>query len=184
MTPVFFSSAKEFRKWFEKNHETADELLVGFWKVGSGKASMTWSESVDEALCFGWIDGVRRKIDDESYSIRFTPRRANSVWSAINIKKVEELKKTGLMSEAGLAAYDKRREDRSVIYAYENEPKEFGTELELVFKKSKKGWKFFQEQAPWYKRLLTSWVVSAKQEATRHKRLAKLIEASEQGRRL
>jgi uncharacterized protein YdeI (YjbR/CyaY-like superfamily) len=184
MEPIFFSSSMDFRAWLEENHKSAEELIVGFWKVDSGRPSMKWSESVDQALCFGWIDGVRRKIDDKSYSIRFTPRRPNSVWSAINIKKVEELKARGLMREAGTAAFERRREDRSVIYSYENEPQEFGAVFEQVFKESSRGWDFFQAQAPWYKRQMTSWVVSAKQESTRQKRLAKLIEACEEGRRI
>ena len=184
MKPRFFSSPEKFRKWLEDNHEVADELIVGFWKVVTGKPSMTWSESVDEALCFGWIDGVRKKLDQDSYSIRFTPRRTGSVWSSINLTKVEQLKEKGKMRPAGIAAYEKRRDDRSGIYSYENVPRELGTEYEQLFKESKNAWDFFESQAPWYKRQMTSWVVGAKQETTRQKRLAKLIEACEQKRRL
>ncbi|MEO6905944.1 MAG: hypothetical protein ABI148_06255, partial [Ginsengibacter sp.] len=119
--PTFFSTQAVFRKWLEKNHEKAGELLVGFYKVSSGKPSITWSESVDEAICFGWIDGIRRSIDEESYSIRFTPRKSTSIWSAINIKKVEELTKKKLMDPAGINAFSKRKEHKSRIYSYEKE---------------------------------------------------------------
>jgi uncharacterized protein YdeI (YjbR/CyaY-like superfamily) len=217
MKPTFFASQDEFRKWLEKNHETANELLVGFWKVGTGKPSMTWSESVDQALCFGWIDGVRKRYFpdqdtttpsaetaatphhpagktgtpplkgvelSEAYTIRFTPRRAKSVWSAINIAKVEELTKKGLMRPAGHAAYAKKDDKRAVIYAYENRPREFEPEYEKRFKKNKKAWEFFRSQAPSYQRTLIYWVMSAKQEATRNSRLEKLIEASKNKNRL
>src|SRR3954466_13273011 len=125
MTPTFFTKQSDFRKWLQKNHKKETELLVGFYKVNSGKPSMTWSESVDEALCFGWIDGVRRTIDETAYQIRFTPRKASSIWSAVNIKKVEELKKKGLMKEAGLEAFSKRKEERSAIYSHEKKVGEF-----------------------------------------------------------
>ena len=184
MTPKFFATQAEFRKWLEKNHEKETELLVGFYKVGSGKPSMTWSESVDQALCFGWIDGVRRSIDEESYSIRFTPRRPTSVWSAINIKKIEELTKLGLMRAAGIAAFEKRREDKSAIYTYENKPKEFSDELEKLFRRNKKAWEFFGRQPNGYRRNLMFWVMSAKQPATQLKRLEKLIGESEKGKRM
>jgi uncharacterized protein YdeI (YjbR/CyaY-like superfamily) len=145
---------------------------------------MTWSESVDQALCFGWIDGVRRRIDDDSYSIRFTPRRPNSVWSAINIKKVEELSASGLMHPIGLEAFRKRDEKKSAIYAYENRPKKFAPEFEDEFRKSQEAWEFFANQPPGYKQLCTHYVMSAKQEKTRISRLAKLILASKAGKRL
>ena len=184
MNPTFFSTQDDFRKWLAGHHETTGELLVGFWKVGSGKPSMTWSESVDQALCFGWIDGVRKRVDDESYTIRFTPRRPKSVWSAINIAKVEVLIATGLMQPAGLAAFEKREEHRSVIYSYENRPREFDAEYEKRFRKHKKAWAFFEAQPFGYRRLMVYWVVSAKQEATRLSRLEKLIAASVEGKRL
>jgi uncharacterized protein YdeI (YjbR/CyaY-like superfamily) len=182
--PTFFSTQDDFRQWLEKNHDKQDELLVGFWKLDTGKPSMTWSESVDQALCFGWIDGVRRRIDDESYSIRFTPRRPRSVWSAINIAKVENLKAKGLMHSSGLEAYDKRDEARSVIYSYENRPRELDPEFEKQFKKNKKAWAFFQSLPPGYRRQMIYWVVSARSESTRLKRLEQFIEACEQGKRL
>ena len=185
MKPKFFPTQEGFRKWLEENHEKRElNLLVGFYKVGTGKASMSWSESVDQALCFGWIDGVRRRVDEESYSIRFTPRRANSVWSAVNIAKVAELTEKGLMKPAGIAAFEKRDEKKSVIYAYENEAKQFSVEFEKQFKKNKKAWEFFENQANWYKKQMTNWVMSAKQEATRKRRFAKLIAESENAKRI
>lgn len=184
MEPKFFSSQNDFRKWLEKNHERANELLVGFWKVASGKPSMTWSESVDQALCFGWIDGVRRSHGDDAYTIRFTPRRPGSNWSAINIKKVAELKEKGLMHPAGHAAFDKRKDAKSAIYSYENRPKEFAPPLEKIFRRNKAAWKFFISQAPSYQRNCIHWVISAKQEATKQGRLEKLIRVSDEGKRL
>lgn len=182
--PKFFSSRQAFRKWLEKNHDKKGELLVGFYKVGSGRPSMTWSESVDQALCFGWIDGVRKSLGDDSYTIRFSPRRPNSIWSSINIKKVDELKKKGLMHDNGLAAFEKRDEKKSAIYEYENRPKELGPELESKFKKNKVAWAYFASQPPWYRRIGAHYVMSAKQEKTRVTRLDRLILASEAGKRL
>jgi uncharacterized protein YdeI (YjbR/CyaY-like superfamily) len=182
--PLFFPNQTDFRRWLEENHEKETELLVGFYKVGSGRPSMTWSESVDQALCFGWIDGVRKSIDAESYSIRFTPRKAKSVWSAVNIKKVADLTKKGLMQPAGIAAFEKRAEDRSKIYAYENERMEFSEDFEKSFKANERAWDFFEKQANWYKKQMTAWVMTAKQAATRENRLEKLIAASAGERRL
>jgi uncharacterized protein YdeI (YjbR/CyaY-like superfamily) len=184
MQPKFFATQEGFRAWLEKNHDKESELIVGFYRVGSGKLSMTWSEAVDQALCFGWIDGVRRRVDEESYSNRFTPRRANSNWSAVNIKKVEELTVKGLMKPAGIAAFEKRKEEKSAIYAYENEQKHFTGEFEKRFKANAKAWSFFEKQANWYKKQMTGWVMTAKQEATRARRLEKLIAESENGKRL
>lgn len=184
MTPTFFATQNEFRKWLQKHHKKETELLVGFYKVGSGKASMTWSESVDQALCFGWIDGVRRTVDEDSYCIRFTPRKATSIWSKINIKKVEELTKAGLMTEAGFKAFSLRKEHKSGIYSHEKEPTSFSADFEKQFKKKKAAWDFFNQQAPSYKKVITHWVMSAKQEATRQSRLEKLIKASEEKKRV
>jgi uncharacterized protein YdeI (YjbR/CyaY-like superfamily) len=184
MTPIFFPTKIDFRRWLEENHEKETELIVGFYKVGTGKPSMTWSEAVDEALCFGWIDGVRRSIDAESYTNRFTPRKPKSNWSAVNIKKVEELTAKGLMKPAGIAAFEKREEHRSRIYTYENEPKRFSEDFEARFRQREKAWDFFQKQANWYKKQMTGWVMAAKQEATRARRLEKLINESETGKRL
>ncbi len=138
MKPIFFSTPEEFRKWLEKNHQKEKELLVGFYKVGSKKPSITWPESVDQALCFGWIDGVRRSIDEESYSIRFTPRKPTSIWSAINIKKVEELTKAGLMKPEGLKAFELRKEEKSRVYSHEKETATLDPEFERTFKSNKK----------------------------------------------
>jgi len=184
MTPKFFPTPTDFRRWLEENHETAAEIIVGFYNVKSGKGGMNWSEAVDEALCFGWIDGVRRKVDGESYSNRFTPRRAASNWGAVNIKKVEELTAKGLMKPAGIAAFEKRRAEKSAIYAYENAQKELSGEFEARFKANESAWSFFEKQANWYKKQMVNWVMTAKQEATRERRLEKLIAESENEKRL
>ncbi|CAN5352714.1 YdeI/OmpD-associated family protein [soil metagenome] len=184
MTLKFFQTQNDFREWLEENHDQETEISVGYYNVKSGKKCITWSESVDEALCFGWIDGVRRKIDAESYSNRFTPRRASSNWSAVNIAKVAELTEKGLMKPAGIAAFEKRKEEKSAIYAYENELKQFSDEFEKRFKTSEKAWNFFEKQANWYKKQMINWVMTAKQEATRGKRLEKLIAESENGKRV
>lgn len=181
MTPIFFSKQADFRKWLQKNHQEETELLVGFYKVGSGKPSMTWSQSVDEALCFGWIDGVRKSIDEDSYQIRFTKRNATSIWSAINIKKIEELTKRGLMQPAGLASFEKRTESKSKIYSYEKDEAELSQGFEKQFKANKKAWDYFQALAPSYRKISMHWVMSAKQEATRIKRLHQLIVESAAG---
>jgi uncharacterized protein YdeI (YjbR/CyaY-like superfamily) len=182
--PTFFAASKDWRAWLEENHATASELLVGFYKVGSGKPSMTWPESVDQALCFGWIDGVRKRYDDESYTVRFTPRRAKSTWSAVNINKVEVLKKKGLLHPSGIAAYERRDGNNSRVYSFENEPKELDAQLERLFRKNKQAWQFFNDQPPWYRRMCIHWVMTAKQEKTRLTRLEKLIAASEAGKRV
>ncbi len=175
MEPIFFSSPLEFRKWLAENHKKETALLVGYYKVGSGKPSMTWSQSVDEALCYGWIDGVRNSIDEHRYQIRFTPRKATSIWSAVNIQKMEELTQKGLMQPAGLASFENRKESHSKIYAYEKEVMNFTPEMEEQFKTNKKAWEYFQALAPSYKKISTNWVMCAKQEATRIKRLNELI---------
>lgn len=180
-TPVFFSKQSDFRKWLDENHKKETELLVGFYKVESGKQSMTWSQSVDEALCYGWIDGVRKSIDKDRYQIRFTQRKPTSIWSAVNIKKVEELTRQGLLQPFGLESFGKRTESKSKIYAYENEKVEFSPDFEKQFESNKTAWGYFQSLAPSYRKTSTNWVMSAKQEATRIKRLYELIEDSEAG---
>lgn len=180
----FFSTQDEFRKWLMEHYTTAQELYVGFYKISSKKPSMTWSESVDQALCFGWIDGIRRSIDEESYCIRFTPRRSNSVWSDINIKKVENLTKAGLMTAEGLKAFNLRKDSKSGIYSYENEHGGFDTNFANTFKNNTIAWEFFSKQAPSYRKAITIWIMSAKQETTRLARLEKTINASEQQKRL
>jgi uncharacterized protein YdeI (YjbR/CyaY-like superfamily) len=182
--PTFFATPADFREWLENHHETEGELLVGFYKKGSGRPSITWPESVDEALSFGWIDGVRRRIDDESYSIRFTPRRRGSIWSAVNIGRVEELTRQGRMRPAGLAAFALREEAKSRVYAFENAPRELPPADEKKFRANRKAWKFFNEQPAGYRRLAIFWVTGAKREETRAKRLQQLIEDSGNGVRL
>lgn len=184
MTPQFFAAPIDFRRWLEANHDKEIELLVGFFKVGSGNASMSWSQSVDEALCFGWIDGVRRSIDAESYSIRFTPRKAKSIWSAVNIKKVAELTAKGLMQPAGIAAFAKREESKSNVYAYENAPAKLSDEFEARFKANETARRFFSAQAKSYQKRAIHWVMTAKQAATRENRLMKLIDDCENGRKI
>ena len=181
MAPTFFATQSDFRKWLEKNHKKETELVVGFFKVDSGKPSMTWSQSVDVALCFGWIDGVRNSIDKDSYQIRFTQRKPTSIWSAVNIQKIGELTKQGLMKQAGLASFENRKESKSKIYAYENAEVKLSTEFEKLFKANKKAWSYFQSLAPSYKKLSTHWVMRAKQDTTKIKRLKELIEDSEKG---
>src|SRR5216684_128228 len=183
MKPKFFPTLAAWRAWLEKHHHDHKQLLVGFYKKDSGKPSITWPQSVDGALCFGWIDGVRRRIDEVSYNIRFTPRRPRSIWSAVNIKRVEELRRQGLMSAAGIQAFEARQEDRSRIYAFEQQSIQFEDAQERRFKANAAAWKFFRSQPPSYQRVATWWVISAKREETKQKRLDRLITDSKQGRR-
>ena len=184
MEPTFFETGAAFRKWLQANHARETELLVGFWKVGSGKPSITWPQSVDEALCFGWIDGVRKSRDADSYTIRFTPRKPTSIWSTININKVAALKEAGLMQPAGLTAFELRKESRSNVYSYEKEASELDAACLRKFKAAKAAWAFFEEQPPGYRKQMIHRITDAKTEATRHSRLQKLIDASTEGRRL
>lgn len=182
--PTFFSTQEEFREWLAKNYDKQTELIVGYYKVKTGLPSMTWSQSVDQALCFGWIDGIRRRIDEKSYSIRFTPRRGDSIWSAVNIKKVAELKKIGLMKDAGLKAFGRRSEKKSKIYAYEKSIKKLDIKYEKQLKAHKLAWEFFDKQAPSYKKQIVNWIMSAKQEKTRLSRLQKTIRMSAEYKRV
>jgi uncharacterized protein YdeI (YjbR/CyaY-like superfamily) len=183
--PTFFSSPEELRAWFEKHHAEQTELWVGFYRKATGKQTMTWSEAVDQALCFGWIDGIRKGIDDESYMNRFTPRKPSSNWSAVNVAKVESLTEQGLMRPAGLAAFEKRRADRTAIYSYEQrKDASFTSKQRETFRAHRRAWEFFSAQPPGYRALATYWVVSAKKEETRERRLARLIEDSAAGQRL
>ena len=184
MKPTFFRTPADLWKWFRKNHATAQELWVGFYKVSSGKPSITWPESVDVALSVGWIDGIRKRIDHESYKIRFTPRKKVSTWSAVNIRRVQVLIDEKRMQPAGLKAFEARRENRSGIYSYEQRPTELDEPYLSQVTRNKAAWKFVQAQPPSYRKVVIWWVVSAKQEATRLKRLKTLIEACERGRRL
>lgn len=185
MEPFYFASPEEFRAWLAAHHETEKELIVGYHKKGTGKPSMTWPESVDEALCFGWIDGVRRSVDDERYCIRFTPRKARSIWSAVNIKRMAELTELGRVHPAGQKAFEARAPEKSGVYAYENrDAAAFDPAAESQFRANATAWDFFQAQPPGYRRTAIWWVISAKQETTRQKRLAILIDDSANGRRL
>jgi uncharacterized protein YdeI (YjbR/CyaY-like superfamily) len=183
-TPKFFSTPAHFRRWLERNHDKRVELWVGYYKKDAGRRSITWPESVDEALCFGWIDGIRKAVDEISYTIRFTPRSKTSVWSAINIRNVQRLAETGRMQPPGLKAFEARRAHRCEIYSYEQRPRELPEALLAVMRKNKPAWKFFQAQPPGYRRQMTWRIVSARTEPTQKKRLAQLIEVSAKERRL
>lgn len=183
--PIFFPTPAAFGKWLKKNQATCREQWIGFYRKASGRPSITWPESVDEALCVGWIDGLRKTIDAESYKIRFTPRKKESNWSAVNIGRVEELTKQGRMQPAGLKAFALRKAEKSGIYAYENRKKAALEKAdEKRFRSSPKAWDFFQTQPAGYRQLATWYVVTAKQEETRRRRLQRLIAACEAGRRL
>lgn len=184
MEPKFFVNLGAWRDWLIQQNDRHTELLVGFHKKDSGKASITWPESVDGALCFGWVDGVRRRIDEMSYSVRFTPRKPSSTWSAVNIKRVRELIQEGQMHPAGIAAFEARSEGRTAIYSFEQQNIQFTDAQSKKFKASPAAWKFFQSQPTSYRRPATWWVISAKREETREKRLATLIETSRRGERL
>src|SRR5215472_6160406 len=188
MSATFFKTSRAFRAWMEKHHTAIDELLVGFHKVDSGRPSINYQEALDEALAFGWIDGVRRRIDEFSYSIRFTPRRRRSIWSNVNIKRVGELIAAGRMAPAGLAAFERRGASRSRIYSYEGTappaPDAFGDRELARFRADKKAWAFFDAQAPYYKKLMVRRTMSAKREETRDKRLLQLIDYSKRGERI
>jgi len=183
--PRFFAIPDDFRAWLEKYHASATELVVGFHKKHTGRASMTWTESVREALCYGWIDGIRRSLGDDSYTIRFTPRKPGSNWSSRNVRHVEELTREGRMAPAGLAAFEARRPDRTGVYSFERrQPARLEPAQERHFRTNKAAWKFFESQPPSYRKTAVHWVVSAKREETRSRRLAQLIEDSAAGRRL
>jgi uncharacterized protein YdeI (YjbR/CyaY-like superfamily) len=178
----FFTTPAKWRAWLQKNHAKATELWVGFYKKDSGKPSITWPESVDQALCFGWIDGLRKSLGDESYMIRFTPRKGTSVWSAINIRRVDELERDGQMTEPGRKAFTLRRENRSGIYSYEQRGDHLDPKFEKEIKANAAAWKFWRAQTPGYRKVVGWWIVSAKQEETRLRRLARLVEDSAAGR--
>jgi uncharacterized protein YdeI (YjbR/CyaY-like superfamily) len=184
MDVIFFASPSAFRAWFEENHEHAKELWVGFYKRSTGKPSIIWPEAVDQALCFGWIDGVRKSIDENSYKIRFTPRKPGSIWSSVNVKRVGELSEMGLMLPAGLKVFEERDKKKSELYSYERQRALLDEGFEQRFRANTKAWEFFQSQAPSYQKTASWWVMSAKREETRFKRLMTLIEDSEKGRRL
>ena len=183
--PLFFETPADFRRWLVENHTREDELWVGFHKVGTGLPSLTWPESVDEALCFGWIDGIRKKVDEESYTIRFTPRREGSTWSAKNVRRIEELIAEGRVAPSGLAAYEKRSEGKTGTYSYEQRNRaRFSPELEERLRAETAAWEHFRSQPPGYRKTATFWVMSAKRQETRQRRMGLLIESSNAGRRI
>ena len=182
MKPRFFRSASEFRQWLERRHDGATELWVGFYKKASGKRGITYAEAVDQALCFGWIDGIKKRVDEHGYTHRFSPRQSKSVWSLINTRRAEALKRIGMMHPAGLAAFEKRDPARSG-YSSETPPVSLPPPLARQFKANRQAWLFFEAQPPGYRRIAISWVVSAKQDATRERRLALLVHASANGKR-
>jgi uncharacterized protein YdeI (YjbR/CyaY-like superfamily) len=185
MKPRFFKTAAAFRAWLHKNHAKETELWIGYYKKGSGKGGMSYQEAVDEALCYGWIDGVVNSIDQDSYRQRWTPRKEKSYWSAVNLKKVERLQAEGRMHASGMAALSRKPDDSGTRYAFEKRPEKFPPAMVKQFKAmSAAGWKFFAAQPPGYQRLMIHWVTSAKQEATREKRLAQLVEKSAGGKRI
>ncbi len=185
MKAIYFSGPEAFRAWLEEHHGGETEVLVGFHKRGTGKPSLTWPQSVDEALCFGWIDGVRKRVDEARYTIRFTPRKPKSIWSAINIARVAELEKLGRMRPAGRAAFALRDETRSRIYAYERRKSaELSPEQAAELRANKKAWAYFSAKASWYQRNSVHWVVSAKKEETRLRRFATLVECSAAGKNI
>jgi uncharacterized protein YdeI (YjbR/CyaY-like superfamily) len=180
----FFNSRTDFRQWLERHHGTSRELWVGYFKKASGRESVTWPESVDEALCFGWIDGIRKRVDEISYTIRFTPRKAGSIWSAVNIKRVMDLSDEGLMTPAGLEAFQARRENRSGIYSYDQRSGKLDEPYEERLRKNQAAWDFFEAQPLSYRKAAIWWVVSAQKEETRLRRLDQLVEDSAHGRRI
>lgn len=184
MTPRFFRSATDFRKWLAANHVTASEVWVGFYKKGASKRGISYSDAVDQALCFGWIDGVRKGVEEDAYAIRFTPRKPGSIWSAVNIAKVDKLQKEGLMEPSGLAAFERRDPKRSKIYSYEQREASFDDDQLRRFRKNKAAWAFFERQPPSYRKGATWWVTSAKRDETKERRLTQLIADSAAGRRV
>jgi uncharacterized protein YdeI (YjbR/CyaY-like superfamily) len=179
--PRFFRSPAELQRWFARHHASAAELFLGYWKVGSGEKSVTWPESVDEALCVGWIDGVRKRIDDQRYVIRFSPRKANSIWSAVNIARIAALDAEGRLQDGGRAAFALRREHKSGVYSFEQDSIELPDAYATLLQANRKAWAHFEARAPSYRKAVLWWIVSAKQEATRQRRLALLIEHGERG---
>jgi uncharacterized protein YdeI (YjbR/CyaY-like superfamily) len=181
--PRYFEAAADFRRWLETHHQTNDELLVGFWKKGSGKPSIDWPQARDEALCFGWIDGVRKSLGDDAYSIRFTPRRKGSIWSKVNVERFAALKAEGQMTPAGERAYEQNK-GRSGLYAYEREVAALSPEDERLFRQNRTAWADWEKRPPGYRKVVLHWVTSAKKSETRAKRLAILIESSARGEKI
>jgi uncharacterized protein YdeI (YjbR/CyaY-like superfamily) len=184
MSATFFATPAGFRQWLEENHDRAKDLLLGFYKTKSEKTGITYAEALDEALCFGWIDGIRKRIDDDSYTIRFTPRKPGSIWSLVNVRKVEELIQKKRMKPGGLKAFEARDEKKTGIYSFEGSARGLEAAAEKEFRSHQKAWDFYQKQAPSYRKAAEHWAMGAKKEETRAKRLARLIEDSERGVRL
>jgi uncharacterized protein YdeI (YjbR/CyaY-like superfamily) len=185
MEPIFFKSPQEFYDWLEEHHETESEVYVGMYKAHTGKPSMTWSEAVDQALCFGWIDGRANRIDEDSWMQRFTPRRAGSNWSKVNIEKVAKLKEAGLMRPAGLKAFEARKDEKSGVYSFEQRHEaKLTEEYEQRLRANPAAWKYWEARPPGYRTTATYWVMSAKREETRERRLNQLIEDSASGRHI
>jgi uncharacterized protein YdeI (YjbR/CyaY-like superfamily) len=180
---IFFKAAAECRQWLERNHDKATEKWFGFYKKNSGKSGITYREALDEALCFGWIDGLKKSVDESSYTFRFTPRKPKSIWSLVNTKRAEELRKLGRMKPTGLKAFAARNPEKSGIYSFENSTTKLSASCEKEFKAHKEAWEFFQAQPPGYQRTASFWVMSAKKEETRLRRLARLIGNSEKNLR-
>jgi uncharacterized protein YdeI (YjbR/CyaY-like superfamily) len=182
-SPTYFDTEADFRRWLEANHETAPELLVGFWKKSSGKASIDWPQARDQALCFGWIDGIRKSLGDDAYTIRFTPRRKGSIWSKVNVARYEALSAAGQMTPAGVRAYEENKH-KSGLYSYENEQKELTADEVKLLRRNKAAWADWEKRPPGYRKVVLHWITSAKREETRAKRLATLIEVSAKGERI
>jgi uncharacterized protein YdeI (YjbR/CyaY-like superfamily) len=183
MTPTFFKAQADFRRWLERHHANETELWVGFYKKHSGKRGISYQEAVDAALCFGWIDGVKKTVDADGYMHRFTPRRRASYWSAVNTRRMNELIEAGLVADAGLAAFERRDREKTKRYSFEREAPEFDPAIARVFKANRPAWTFFRAQPPGYQKLMTFVVMSAKQDATRRRRLDRLITLSSEGKR-
>ena len=183
MEPTFFATEADFRRWLEANHATAPELLVGFWKKSSDKPSIDWPQARDQALCFGWIDGIRKSLGDDAYTIRFTPRRKGSIWSKVNIERYEALSASGQMTPAGVRAYEENKH-KSGLYSYENAQEELTATEEKLFRKNKAARADWEKRPPGYRKVVLHWVTSAKRPETRAKRLATLIEVSAKGAKI
>jgi uncharacterized protein YdeI (YjbR/CyaY-like superfamily) len=183
MQPSFFPTEADFRRWLAANHRSADELLVGFWKKATGRPSIDWPQARDQALCFGWIDGIRKSLGEEAYTIRFTPRRKGSIWSTVNVDRFAALKAGGMMTAAGERAYEENKA-KSGLYSYEREVAAFSKEDERQFRKHKAAWADWERRAPGYRKNVLHWVTSAKKPETRAKRLATLIECCAKGEKI
>ena len=179
--PRSFKTPAAWRAWLEAHHDSSSEILLRLFKVHAAHRGVTYKQALDEALCFGWIDGIARRLDDDSYCQRFTPRRPRSIWSRVNMGHVDRLIKDGRMTAAGLAAYQKRDEKRTAVYSFENQPKALPAAMEKQFRRDKRAWDFYQAQAPWYRRTTAHMILSAKKEETQQRRLAALIECCSRG---